>query len=177
MAEIKSTLDLVMERTRNLTLTEEEKREQALSEFRDNLKGLLQKYQDKILTVEQFKRELHSLKESSTASDNTTVIRLIAGRLDPDRDNHMLLTLLSDVCSLDVHGIISILEDYRRHLESAAHDIMAGMVKALSTKGISGTAVVPNLDASPEWPKAQIEGRKRFEAMLDREIRRLSSIT
>jgi len=46
MAEVKSTLELVMERTRHLTLTEDEKREQAVAEFKGSLGGLLQKVQD-----------------------------------------------------------------------------------------------------------------------------------
>ena len=46
MGEIKSTLDLVMDKTRHLTLSDEEKQEQKEKEFRKKLKGPAQKFQD-----------------------------------------------------------------------------------------------------------------------------------
>lgn len=59
MGEIKSTLDLVMDKTRHLTLSDEEKQEQKEKEFKKNLKGPAQKFQDikdrfdKLLVVEK----------------------------------------------------------------------------------------------------------------------------
>ncbi len=59
MGEIKSTLDLVMDKTRHLTLSDEEKQEQKEKEFKKNLKGPTQKFQDikdrfdKLLVVEK----------------------------------------------------------------------------------------------------------------------------
>ena len=44
MGEIKSTLDLVMEKTRNLTLSSEEKAEQKYDEIYKQVKGFLLKY-------------------------------------------------------------------------------------------------------------------------------------
>ena len=58
MGEIKSTLDLVMEKTRHLTLSQEEKEEQKHIEVDKRLKGLLQKYQDNLLKKEQLEKEL-----------------------------------------------------------------------------------------------------------------------
>ena len=52
MGEIKSTLDLVMEKTRHLTLSQKEKEEQKQIEVNKRLKGLLQKYQDNLLRKE-----------------------------------------------------------------------------------------------------------------------------
>jgi len=49
MAEIKSTLDLVMEKTRHLTLSDEEKQEQKEKEFNKKLKGPAQKIQDQAI--------------------------------------------------------------------------------------------------------------------------------
>jgi hypothetical protein len=46
MAEIKSTLDLVMEKTKNLNLSNAEKQDQKNKEMESRLRGLVQKYQD-----------------------------------------------------------------------------------------------------------------------------------
>ena len=54
MAEIKSTLDLVMEKTKNLSLSSEEKQTQRNKEIEGRIRGLLQKYQDQLITLDQF---------------------------------------------------------------------------------------------------------------------------
>ena len=46
MGEIKSTLDLVLEKTKNLNLSSEEKQEQKQKEVENRIKGMMQKYQD-----------------------------------------------------------------------------------------------------------------------------------
>lgn len=46
MAEIKSTLDLVLERTKHLSQSSEEKQAQKQKDIANRLNGLLQKYQD-----------------------------------------------------------------------------------------------------------------------------------
>ncbi len=46
MAEIKSTIDLIMERTRNLTMTEEEKEELRNKELTEKAKGWVVRYLD-----------------------------------------------------------------------------------------------------------------------------------
>jgi hypothetical protein len=57
MGEIKSTLDLVMEKTKDLTLSSEEKKAQKQKEIENRIKGLLQKYQDGFLSKSELKTE------------------------------------------------------------------------------------------------------------------------
>ncbi len=64
MAEIKSTLDLVLEKTKHLTLSEEEKQIQRHDEFRKTLKGLIRKFADKALKMKELKKELEILQET-----------------------------------------------------------------------------------------------------------------
>ena len=50
MAEIKSTLDLVMEKTKHLSLNDEEKLTQTNSAMEKRVSGVLKKCQDQILS-------------------------------------------------------------------------------------------------------------------------------
>lgn len=63
MAEIKSTLDLVMEKTKNLNLSSEEINEQTDKEIQGKLNGLLQKYKDGFLVREKLERELATIQK------------------------------------------------------------------------------------------------------------------
>ena len=61
MAEIKSTLDLVMEKTRNLSLSSEERAEQKSKEIRSQIRGLIQKFQDQIISSDRFESDYRIL--------------------------------------------------------------------------------------------------------------------
>jgi hypothetical protein len=64
MGEIKSTIDLVMEKTRHLTLSREEKDAQKKVEVHKRLKGLVQKYQDNLLRKDRLEKELDILNKT-----------------------------------------------------------------------------------------------------------------
>jgi len=49
VAEIKSTLELVMEKTRGITLSQKDREEQKNREIKLKVEGLLQKYQNREL--------------------------------------------------------------------------------------------------------------------------------
>ncbi len=152
MNEIKSTLDLVMERTRNLTLSEEEKRQQATAEFRQSLNGLLQRYQDGLLILDNFHSELCRLKDTHGVAGAEIVIEEIGKRIDPDGDNQPLLALLSRFCGTKAQGIVSLLADYRSKVQSVSENRLAALKAELADKrGISGSSVLPNLDADKGW--------------------------
>ena len=62
MGEIKSTLDLVLEKTRHLSQTDEEKQVQKQKDIANRLNGLLQQYQDRMLSLTQLQRAYEKLK-------------------------------------------------------------------------------------------------------------------
>ena len=68
MAEIKSTLDLVMEKTKNLSLSSEERQAQKSKEIESRLRGLLQKFKDQALSADKFKSEYQKLKKDYNLS-------------------------------------------------------------------------------------------------------------
>jgi hypothetical protein len=176
MAEIKSTLDLVMERTRHLTLSEEEKREQALGEFKRNVSGLIQKFQDGFLTPDSFRVDLHRLQESSQVMDNGIIFEEITRRLDLDGDNSPLIQLLAGTCGAEPEGLTAILAAYMEALEDLTGNRLDQAKRGLEReRGISGTAVLPNLSADPGWIADQQRLRDRFEAILRQELAKLKS--
>jgi hypothetical protein len=70
MGEIKSTLDLVLEKTKNLTLSSEEKETQKRKEIENRIKGMVQKYQDGILSQNQLKTDYELLKKAFNIPQN-----------------------------------------------------------------------------------------------------------
>ena len=169
MGEIKSTLDLVLEKTRHLTLSSEEKQEQTQKEIEKRIKGLLQKYQDGILPDKQLQIDYEKLKNDSNLSDNNILISEIINRLNPDQDNQSLLEILEECCSTDSATIKAVINDYRDAYHKAAGIRMDRLKENLAQKYIiSGSAVVPNLEADEQWRREAQEIRSGYEDQLDR---------
>jgi hypothetical protein len=63
VAEIKSTLDLVMEKTRGITLSQKDREEQKNREIKLKVEGLLKKYQNRELRKDQVEENFNALKK------------------------------------------------------------------------------------------------------------------
>jgi hypothetical protein len=167
MGEIKSTLDLVMEKTRNMKLSDEEKRAQKQSEIASRIKGIMQKLQDGLISEDQFKIDYETLKKEVGRSDDGPLINEIFARLDPVEDTALLLNILEDCCGLETDSISSMIEDYRESYQQAARVRLVKIKERLAQKYlITGTAVVPNLDADEEWQRQLQDMRGHFEDRL-----------
>lgn len=152
MSEIKSTLELVLEKTRHLSLSEEEKRQQKRKEVRKQLSGLLQRYQEGRLDIQKIAEELDRLMQAGDGPDESTVRDVIVERIELGRENRMWFALLQTQYRVETAGLQSIEGDFDRTLEAAAvRRIEEAKQEIQRARRISGTAVVPNLDADRTW--------------------------
>ncbi len=167
MGEIKSTLDIVLEKTKNLTLSPEEKEEQKQKEVENRIKGMIQKYQDGILSRNQLISEYEILKKEFSMSQNNTLILEITQRIEPDRDNQSLLELLQECCTIDTAAIETIIENFQNSYLAASQKHMARLKEDLEQRyNIKGSAVLPNLDTDEQWQRETREMRAGYEDQL-----------
>ena len=167
MGEIKSTLDLVMEKTKHLSLSSAEKQKQEKAEMEKRINGLLQKYQDQTLSADDLNTEFEKLKKEFSLADDTILVDQILKGLDLHQDNHQRLALLKVYCSQDLQAIESVLKEFQDELNATASYRMVQLREDLAQKHtISGSAVVPNLQADDTWQAEAGDIRSRFEAKL-----------
>lgn len=121
MGEIKSTLDLVMEKTRHLTLSPKEQEEQKQIEVNQRLKGLLQKYQGNLLRKEQLGQELESLSITFDLNVNEMLSQILLDGLKLGSNEKSLLELLSEICGLDVSGLEKLYHDFQNTIFSGKY--------------------------------------------------------
>ena len=169
MGEIKSTLDLVLEKTKNLTLSSEEKEEQKQKEIEIRIKGMMQKYQDGILSKNQLISEYEILKKDTNLSQNNSLIIEITQRIEPNQDNQSLLEVLQECCAFDTAAIETIVENFRKDYIAASQNRLELLKEDLAQQyKISGSAVVPNLEADEQWRQETREMRAGYEDQLNR---------
>ena len=96
MGEIKSTLDLVLEKTKHLSLAPEERQAQEQQTFIRKLKGLIQKLQEGQIKPHVMYQELESLKETHNVKDIASVQQALADLLEINSDPQTIFSVLSE---------------------------------------------------------------------------------
>ncbi len=145
MSEIKSTLDLVMERTRHLSLSDEEKNKQQREDYEKRLQGLLQQYADGALTVDGLVDKARTLQAEMKIEDHHLLTHAVIRRFDPDRGNDRWLALLENLAPEACAPLKGILENHRRQQADLLQNGQEAFAKELSDRDrIEGSAVVPN---------------------------------
>jgi len=167
MEEIKSTLDLVMEKTKHLSFTEKEKEEQQYNEVNKKLKGLLQKYEDGILKQDQIRAELNVLQKACAIKIEKILKAEIIDRLNRDHTNNPLLILIRELCNINTTGVETALNDYQGAVVAAALKRIETIKTTLAEKHfVSGSAVVPNLQADNQWITELQEIQSKYDQIL-----------
>ena len=168
MGEIKSTLDLVMEKTKNLSLSDEERQGQKDREIESRIRGLLQKFYDQAIKVDNLKSEYQKLQKDYDLSDNAPLIKEICRQIELGKDNHAFFELLARFEAADIEGVTSVLDEYDDAIDAAARERSKVLKDKLAEAHfISGPAVVPNLEADKAWREQEGEMRDKFEPLLN----------
>jgi hypothetical protein len=166
MGEIRSTLDIIMEKTKGLTMSEEEKRAFKEEEMAGKIKGLIQKFLDKILDMDQLKREVAGLGEKGGDMVKRLLREESVSRIEPEGDNELLLSVLEEVTGSDTDSLREFLKAFAQRLEQEEGGREEALKRTLEKQGISGSAVIPNIQADSEWGKKVSKIRDEFQEKL-----------
>jgi len=168
MGEIKSTLDIVMEKTKHLSMTNEEKLAKEKEDVSAAIKGLVQKYQDLILNTEMFQKELDSLHQQYTFEDKDVLLNEILSRLDLESDNSLIFELIKKIFHIDSEKLEEMFNKFRDEIEKLSGNRAGNIKNELKDKySISGSAIVPNISADPSWHTEVNDIKNRFYSELD----------
>lgn len=161
MGEIRSTLDIIMEKTKDLNLTADEKRELREKGIKTKTRGLLQRYLDGVVSLGKFKAEFGALSSGGEASAGNMLLREIIDRLAPEKDNAPLLQALQGVLGIDAAPWRQVINEFQRELEEEKAAQEKRLQQKLLKRGIFGTSVVPNLRREHAWSEylAAMQGR------------------
>ena len=120
MGEIKSTLDLVLEKTRHLSQSLEEKQAQTLKDTENRINGLLQKYLDGMYSLEQLQRDYEKFTAEFKLPNHAALAGQVISRLDPGQDNRALFDVLDQCCHLDSSSLEDVINRHQAGYQKAA---------------------------------------------------------
>jgi hypothetical protein len=165
MAEIKSTLDLIMERTKNLTLTEEEKKAIRAKEAKSRIRGWLQRYRDGALLILDMKNNMEQERDTFPAAAALLREECLA-HLEPDTDNQKLFQMMEEILGIDTAPFRRLVDDFHEEILQYRAGATRDALDVLHAQGIGGTAVIPNLSLSPAWNARLESAREQFRNKL-----------
>lgn len=163
MGEIRSTLDIIMEKAKKFTLTEEEKSKFHRQEVVGKVSGLVQKFLDGLIKPHRLKEELAALEKQLGEMVREALIDKAKEKMDPLEDNTPLLEMLELVAGVDTAHFRKILKECSSEFKLEREERQAQFRKYLETKGVSGSAVIPNIEADQEWASFMSDMRHRFK--------------
>jgi len=169
MAEIKSTRDLIMERTKGLTMTDEEKKILHVRELRGKAKGWVQKCIDGIMGIPRLQEEIQQEKEKEPELMFTLFQELLE-RIDPDGENELLLQMMESVLGRDTVRLRELIDSFRTDLAEKIREKTVNAKNDLAQQNISGSAVAPNLDRDPAWKKDREELKNLYVRRIRSEV-------
>ena len=166
MGEIKSTLDIIMEKTEGMTMSDEERKEMKKKELSDRARGLIRKFIDGILTYEDLKEKLSRNNEGEKELMLCAVAESLFSMLVPGENNDPILRVLDIFKEIDVRYVEEILLEAEQKIEKEKNIYRDNMRRELRDRGISGTAVIPNPNAETKWIQRVESINKEFREKL-----------
>jgi hypothetical protein len=170
MGEIRSTLDLVLEKTRHLTLSTDEKRAQRQARASALIKGLLQKHADGAMRLEAMLAAYRQVRLQQRLEHDELFISEVLDQIDLFSDNGWRLKVLSAVCGREkVRRLEVSIAAARKELDRAGSEAdREARAELQRSHRISGSAVVIERDRFPAFRKHKAELNARLKNSLER---------
>ena len=166
MAEIRSTLDIIMEKAKTLIVTDEDKRGFLEKEVQGQVKGFFQKYLDEILSIDQLNTEMASFDQDQRPVAEKALLAECLGAITTEGDNRPLFEVLDRLLGCNVKPILSVILEFREQQKQERDKRTIAQIQVLKEWGVSGSAVVPNLGASSSWRGYLTDMENRFQERL-----------
>ena len=169
MAEIKSAIEIAMERTRGLRLSSAEKEKLKEEEFQSRAHALVNRFLDVDLHFREVQKELDKYSSKQRIQLERIMVRDLTEALDLDRDNDLVFQGI-EILSPDKTGTIPRIKELTNEYQQKRKGALRETAEILRTKwanlGISGSAVVPKVAESPEFADALRAFRPPYEERL-----------
>ena len=169
MGEIKSAVELAMERTKGLRLSQEEKEKIKEEEIQSRAAGWVNRYLEVDFHLREIEKELARFDPAQRQRLEKLFIQNLAGAMSLDRENDLILQGLETFLPASagtVKKIRDLIQKYKNKRKEEFQRTESALSAKLARLGISGSAVLPRVEGSPEWEEALAKFKPGFEEDL-----------
>ena len=172
MAEIKSTIDLIMERTKGLTLSPEEKERLEEEKRVRGAQTLVQRYLRGELSPEELSRKRDEITSNAQKAMMKALVEGIRlGREEFNRAMGALERWGGKGNRVQLQRIRDLAHPFGQALQKRRRKVKAELWEDLARKGVQGSAVEPNVEGSDKWDETIEAVAQEFDPRL-RQLRK-----
>ena len=171
MAEIKSAVELAMERTKGLRLSHQEMEKKKEEEIESKAVGLVNRFLEVDFHLREVEKELAKFDPRQRQHMEQLFLQHLIAAMRLDRDNDLILQGLETFlpASARTSGKIkNLLRKYRQKEKEESQKAEADLIAKLERLAISGSAVLPKVEGSPEWEQQVAGFKPAFEEELEK---------
>jgi ElaB/YqjD/DUF883 family membrane-anchored ribosome-binding protein len=170
MAEIKSTLELAMERTKKMAISDKEREAIKQKEFSQKVNALFHRYMEGLLPLNALLKEIERMDEKARTMAKEFLLIQWIDALSLNEEAEGLLIGIETLKGKEIDEVKEklhhLLSQYREETEKIKEEARARSEDALRKEGIYGSAVEPNIEGSPSVKKELRDLDQRFGAKL-----------
>jgi hypothetical protein len=169
MAEIKSAIELAMEKTKQMKLSSEEKEKIKEDEIHSKAQGLVNRFLEVDFHLKEVEKELLKYHPNQRKEMEKLMIRYLSEAIQLDRENDLVfdgIEAFQKEKGKTNQKIKDLLENYRERKKTEYQNAVQKIQLRLAAHGISGSAVQPKVEGSREWEEALAQLKKPYEKQL-----------
>lgn len=175
MAEIKSTIDLVMERTKHLVQTPEERDRAEKQEIENQVNGLLLRLREGTTQPVELPRILDEASDRTRSHMREILLRTMISGLNFDQDQANVLVGLEILVGGEALPSLTgrfrgLVAEYQEKIMELDAETKGQVLEELAVKGITGTALKSKTPTDPAVSDVRDEVLREFDWRL-RDIR------
>lgn len=157
MGEIKSTLELAMERTKKFAISEKEKEEMKQKEALQKATGLFHRYREGHLSLNEILKQIEKMEKKTAVTVKESLLSQWIDALSLYDDDERILKGIESLKRRSIDEVKQkfnhLLAQYQREKEKVKEKVRAQFTEALRKDGIYGSAVEPKLEGGELWKK------------------------
>jgi len=175
MGEIKSSLELAMERTKKFAISKEEKEVMKQKEMLQKATTLFHRYREERLSLNEILKEIEKTEEKTATVVKESLLSQWIDSLSLNDDDERILKGIESLKRRSTDEVkqkfVHLLFQYHEEKEKVEEEVMIQFTEALRKDGIYGSAVEPKLERSELWQK-EIEKLDQSYRMKLEEIKK-----
>jgi len=173
MSEIKSTIEIIMEKLDKIGISEKDKKEIIKREAEDLAKRLIARYMER-LAIQEILNELKLLKTEKQNETKKALIHECLKRISPyGEHNEDIFELLQMLLNKKIDFLKKMVNSVEDNLNREKEKYTKHLLEKLKERGIYGTAVIPNIEADPKWKQKIKEANDKLYSDLNNFISKL----
>jgi len=169
VAEIKSAVELALEKTKGLQLSREEKEKLKEEELHSRAQGLVNRFLEVDFHLKEVEKDLAKYDPGQREHLEKLMLHYLCGAITLDRDNDLIfqgIEAFEKKSKNTIKKIRELIEGYRLRQEKEYKQAEKVLLKKWERQGISGSAVQPKIEGSQEWQEAVNKFKPPFEDQL-----------